>query len=865
MDTISNFGELDATIQAILEHLQRRAEEFGDEFKPEGSRVTIRCSNKDGHKNGDASPSAFYEFGRYILCEVCGYKKGQKAFANALGIGEIQGGLTLSALTEHKKLPIDFVRSWRLETRRGRSGQASVAIPWYDDRGPVKSAPAYHLRHYINKDDGTGSRFTWDLPKNVKLLPFGAFRIPEWLEEYRIRSISSQLFVVESELDAITAWLHDVPAIAYGGTQSWKPEWAELLAAFDVIYVVGEGDEPGRQAAQGIAQGLHGVLGEQLVDVQVVLFPDDGKDFNAIHQQVDGDKDRFQEQLRNLLRHAISATKLAEEDALAKAQAKKEQRGELIAIAKPLLEDPAILHRAILTVEESGVVGERKAIGMLHLASKSRVLKRPVNLEVNSPSSTGKTHVVVATLSIEAEEAFYEMTAGSEKALIYTGESLEHRTLYIQEPEGLQQGVGAAVIKSLVWEGRLRYDTVIKEDGEFVGKHIEKEGPTGLILTTTKPVDEQISNRMLRVELDSSVDQTRRILAAIAQSMNGSKPAIDLKPWHAVSVLVGDPDDVEISYGEFLAQNMFTSTLRLRRDFTHLLTLIQASAVLYQYQRARGPDGRLRANLADYAHVCELASDVFEAAQGEGVTDADRKMVKAVERLSTSDSGKVGEKGVSQAQIVADIQLTKKPVSYRVRRLIKEGYLVNLNADKKGSAHGLVPGAPLPAIAPPLPTPKELADHLNNVDLGFLVTSWISPTTGEHCSIDDFRSLSRETPETGKRLGITQAWEEEETPGKRWGNAPSEDTEVGYPFPDRFPTVSLDSQEQTTPDRFPVSPVSPENAEISENKQICAFCERAVEVRDIFCDDEHGQPVCYACVGGQVTMDGMPPVTTEEH
>ena len=78
---------------------------------------------------------------------------------------------------------------------------------------------------------------------------------------------------------------------------------------------------------------------------------------------------------------------------------------------------------------------------------------------------------------------------------------------------------------------------------------------------------------------------------------------------------------------------------------------------------------------------------------------------------------------------------------------------------------------------PSLPTPRELADHLNNVDLGFLVTSWISPTTGENCSIDDYRGLSRETPETGKRLGITQAWEEEETPGKRWGNAPSEDTE----------------------------------------------------------------------------------------
>ena len=90
---------------------------------------------------------------------------------------------------------------------------------------------------------------------------------------------------------------------------------------------------------------------------------------------------------------------------------------------------------------------------------------RPVNLEVNSPSTSGKTHVVNGSLTLEDPCAFYEMTAGSEKSLIYLQESLENRIIYIQEREGLSEGVGTAVIKSLVCEGRLKYDTVVQEDG----------------------------------------------------------------------------------------------------------------------------------------------------------------------------------------------------------------------------------------------------------------------------------------------------------------------------------------------------------------------------------------------------------------
>jgi len=217
--------------------------------------------------------------------------------------------------------------------------------------------------------------------------------------------------------------------------------------------------------------------------------------------------------------------------------------------AAPLLNDPALLHRAIHAVEDLGVVGERQNIGALHLCPRSRALPRPVNVEVNSPPASGKTHMVATTFSLECPEAVYEMTAGSERSLVFLGEPLDHRIIYIQEPEGLMVGVGAAVIKSICWEGRLKYDTVIKgENGEYVGQHIEKDGPTGLVICTTRPLEEQMSSRMVPLETNTSEEQTKRILKAIAASKNGVRPHVDLEPWQALSYILGEPVDVEIPY-----------------------------------------------------------------------------------------------------------------------------------------------------------------------------------------------------------------------------------------------------------------------------------------------------------------------------
>lgn len=398
---------------------------------------------------------------------------------------------------------------------------------------------------------------------------------------------------------------------------------------------------------------------------------------------------------------------------------------EIHSAAMELVKDPAVLHLAIKAVGQLGVAGEERNIGITRLTVRSRALRRPVNEQVHSPSSTGKTHVVHSTLTLEHPSAWYELTGSTEKALIYSSEPLEHRILYIQEPEGIGEGVGAAAIKSLIWEGRLRYDTVVKEDGEFVVQHIEKDGPTGLIVTTTRNLEEQISNRMFRTELDPSKEQTRRILYSIAAGAEGTGEEPDVEIWREFSKITGEPIDVIIPFASWLAERVTIGTLRIRRDFTQFLNFIRASAVEHRYQRIGLPDGSIQASVADYAMVHALVADLFEAAQGEGITEADRTFLKAVAECSEQ----LG-RSPSQADLVRHMKSSKGAVSNRATRLLNLGYLEN-HEERQRRAAKLVIGTPPPDPVPPLPTPCDLSTYVMSVGKSDLLQSWIHPITGE--------------------------------------------------------------------------------------------------------------------------------------
>jgi hypothetical protein len=86
-----------------------------------------------------------------------------------------------------------------------------------------------------------------------------------------------------------------------------------------------------------------------------------------------------------------------------------------------------------------GVVGEERNAKLIYLALSSRILEEPVSLAAKGVSSVGKSYTLEATLRFFPSEAFFEMTAMSERALVYSKDSFEHRTLVLFEAVALRE------------------------------------------------------------------------------------------------------------------------------------------------------------------------------------------------------------------------------------------------------------------------------------------------------------------------------------------------------------------------------------------------------------------------------------------
>jgi hypothetical protein len=100
----------------------------------------------------------------------------------------------------------------------------------------------------------------------------------------------------------------------------------------------------------------------------------------------------------------------------------------------------------------------------MYLVLTSNLLDRPICAVVKGPSSTGKSFVTGQILSLSPPSAFYRLSGMSEKALAYGKEPLVHRTLVIEEAAGLTGAMGAYLLRSLISEGYVRYETVVPAD-----------------------------------------------------------------------------------------------------------------------------------------------------------------------------------------------------------------------------------------------------------------------------------------------------------------------------------------------------------------------------------------------------------------
>ncbi|MGH7893773.1 MAG: hypothetical protein ACREQL_03845, partial [Candidatus Binatia bacterium] len=585
---------------------------------------------------------------------------------------------TLENYAEAKGLPVEFLRALGLSDRR-HGGLPSVRIPFRDAQG---NEFAVCYRTALEKNpDGPDNRFRWGSGSKAKGSLYGLDLCGD----------AEEVVLVEGPSDAQTLWFNEFPTLGIPGADQWdEARCAPLFDRAKRIYVVIEPDQGGETVKGWLARS-------KIRDRAHIVALGKFKDPSALHVN---DPDRFRERFQQALDAAVPFAEI-------EAQAAKEEREAAWKRCKALAREPDILGRFYDALQERGIVGEERAAKTVYLSLVTRLLPRPMSSKVVGPSAAGKSFIADGVLKFFPASAYYELTSSSERALVYTKQDFRHRFIVIFEAAGIASDLMDLFLRSLLSEGRLRYSTVVKTDEGPQEVAIEKEGPTGLLVTTTAVrLHPEIETRLLTLHATDTREQTRKVMRAIARNHRERPDAVELEPWHALQTwLQHSVHLVEVPYAEALADLIPPVAVRLRRDFGAVLSLIQAHAILHQARREIR-DGRIVATLDDYAAVRKLVVDVVSQGVSATVSRAIRQTVIAVAEFL--EDRRRGEEPVSVVMLATRLKLDKTSAWRRAQQAIEAGYLVN-QEDRERRPARLVLGEPMPEEQPILPDVETIA------------------------------------------------------------------------------------------------------------------------------------------------------------
>ena len=595
-------------------------------------------------------------------------------YADSRSTPAAASGCTLGQYASSKQLPREFLERLGL-AQITRNGAPAVRMPY---RSVAGEEIAVRFRCALSKaQDGADNRFAWRT--GAKPCLYGQERIA-------LARSAGYVVLVEGESDCHTLWLHDVPAIGLPGASAWKESRdAAVVADIPTIFVIVEPDQGGAQVMAWLATSA-------IRDRVRLIHLSAAKDASGLYLD---DPGRFRERWDQ-------AMKAARPWADVESEAAARERDDAWAKCETLARTPRILDAVVDAVGALGVVGEDRVVKLVYLAVTSRRFDRPVSLAVKGPSSGGKSFSTEQVLKLIPQSAYFAMTGMSDHALVYSDEPLKHRHLVIYEAQGMASDTQSYLVRSLLSEGHLRYPTVEKQDGKMVSRIIDREGPTGLIVTTTAAsLHPENETRMLSIVVNDTPDQTRRILCAIAEAR---QTQVDPEPWHALQTWLDHVDvRVTVPFAMALASKFDAGAVRIRRDFTLVLTLVRAHALLHAATRDRDGDGAIVATADDYAAVRGLVADLISDGVGKSVSSAVRETVEAVCRITSGREGATA----SNQEIAAAIGIDESAASRRAKEARTKGYLQNLEP-RRGVPAKYVVGTPLPGDGAVLPTVAEV-------------------------------------------------------------------------------------------------------------------------------------------------------------
>jgi hypothetical protein len=460
-------------------------------------------------------------------------------------------GCTLAGYAQAKRLPIEFLRSLGL-TEITYLGAPAIRIPYYGVSG---GEAAVRFRTTLEK--AAPNRFRWR--RGAKVCLYGLSRLVD------ARKVGFAV-LVEGESDCHTLWLHGFSAIGLPGNTNWNElRDAPLLAEIPTIYVAIEPDKGGETVMKWLRNS-------SIAPRAKLVRMKSAKDASALYL---ADPDGFAAAFQRELDDAEPFCAIRKREASA-------EFAQAAAVAGDLIREPDLLSRFAVDISRAGLAGEVRNAKVLYLVQTTRLFDRPVNAAVKGPSSAGKNFTVKKVTRFFPNEAYWSRTSMSDRTLAYSEEDFRHRHLVLYEAAGMTSDIATYLMRSLLSEGCIDYEVVEKTKDGMRPRVIRKEGPTGLITTTTAAgLHPENETRLLSLTITDTPEQTRAVM--LAQADEADDDTADYEPWRAYQrwLALGERR-VVVPFARALVFEIPALAVRLRRDFPTLLSLIRAHALLHR-------------------------------------------------------------------------------------------------------------------------------------------------------------------------------------------------------------------------------------------------------------------------------------------
>lgn len=371
-----------------------------------------------------------------------------------------------------------------------------------------------------------------------------------------------------------------------------------------------------------------------------------------------------------------------------------------------LLRDPALFERIAEILAVRGFAGDPAPALLAYLGLTSRFLKRPLCLSVVAPSSAGKNAVVDAARALMPPSAYVEFDATTPAAFIYyerdNDDIYKHRTLIFTESDSIpDKGPIASALRTLISKGCVEYATTEEtEDGPRRTNKITKAGPSGFISTGVRQLAPQLNTRVLELNVSDDPKLTQEIMDMQARIAAGEMRVASPKDFIAAQCWLGEHGnrDVVIPFAPALSQLMSPRETRMRRDFLQVLTTIEASAFLHQYQRECDASGAVVATTEDYALARRLLAPIFDTVAAS-VKPSMRRVIEAV---------KVDDPAITLRELANRLDRAPSTISPYAKQAVEDGYLENPNYRAGEAANFVRTSLSLPDAATSLPTVADL-------------------------------------------------------------------------------------------------------------------------------------------------------------